>query len=252
MECCCEKRAPCVSRNKTPLGERLRRERARRIQTHARKQGKDLMNPEALIGLALGKSVLQRLLGQGTMGAVYLASQTGRQVAVKVFLPASALEQAEYEEFAQRLEDSIAQAASLDHPHILPVLDYGRQAGLVYLVMPYIESESLEMLLNRSGALPLIQAQLYLTQMAAALDYAHARGMLHRDVKPANILLAPDGNALLSDFGLAGLTTEKNFAKARRALPGMLNTIAPEYVLGKAIDPRADLYSLGAVLYQMV
>jgi serine/threonine protein kinase len=210
------------------------------------------MSPETLIGMEMGKSVLQRLRGQGTMGAVYMASQAGRQVAVKVFLPASALEQAEYEEFAKRLEDSIAQAASLDHPHILPVLDHGRQAGLVYLVMPYIESESLEMLLNRSGALPLIQAQLYLTQMAAALDYAHARGMLHRDVKPANILLAPDGNALLSDFGLAGLTTEKNFARARRALPGMLNTIAPEYVLGKAIDPRADLYSLGAVLYQMV
>jgi len=200
----------------------------------------------------MGKNVLQRLRGQGTMGAVYMASQAGRQVAVKVFLPASSLEQAEYEEFVQRLEDTIAQAASLDHPHILPVLDHGRQASLVYLVMPYLEGESLELLLSRAGALPLSQAQLYLTQIAAALDHAHARGMLHRDVKPANILLAPDGNALLSDFGLAGLTTEKNFARARRALPGMLNTIAPEYVLGKPVDSRADLYSLGAVLYQMV
>lgn len=186
------------------------------------------------------------------MGAVYIASQAGRQVAVKVFLPASVLEQAEYEEFLKRLEDSIARAASLDHPHILSVLDHGRQAGLVYLVMPYVESESLEMLLNRSGALPLSQVRLYLTQLAAALDYAHSRGMLHRDVKPANILLTPEGNALLGDFGLAGLTTEKNFARVRRALPGMLNAIAPEYVLGKAIDPRADLYSLGTVLYQMV
>src|SRR5579885_1573901 len=141
MECCCEKRAPCVSRNKTPLGERLRRERARRIQTHARKQGKDLMNPEALIGLALGKSVLQRLLGQGTMGAVYLASQTGRQVAVKVFLPAATLEQADQENFQKRLEEVITWGASLDHPSILRILEHGKQGGLIYQVTPYIAGE---------------------------------------------------------------------------------------------------------------
>src|SRR5581483_933530 len=210
------------------------------------------MSPETLIGMEMGESVLQRLRGQGTMGAVYMASRAGRQVAIKVFLPASPLEQTEYEEFLKRLEEIITRATSLDHPDILAVLDHGRQAGLVYLVTPYIESENLEMLLNRLGALPFSQVQLYLTQMAAALDYAHARGMLHRDVKPANILLTPEGNALLSDFGLAGLTTEKNFARVRRAMPGMLNMIAPEYVLGKEIGPQADLYSLGVVLYQMV
>lgn len=186
------------------------------------------------------------------MGAVYAAFQADRQVAIKVFLPASPLEQAENEDFQRRLEEIIEQGARLSHPHILPTLDHGKQAGLVYQAMPYMAGENLEALLKRSGALPFEQIQLYLAQLAAALDYAHAQGFLHRDIKASNILLTPEGNVLLADFGLAGLTTEKNFARARRALPGMLNTIAPEYVLGKAIDPRADLYSLGAVLYQMV
>lgn len=186
------------------------------------------------------------------MGAVYLASRAGRQVAVKVFLPASSLQQAEHEEFVQRLEEVLAQATSLNHPHILPVLAHGRQAGLTYLVTPYIANETLEVQLNRTGALPLARVQRYLVQLAAALDSAHTQGMLHRDIKPANILLTPEEHALLSDFGLAGLTTEKNFARVRRALPGMLNAIAPEYVLGQPIGPRADLYSLGIVLYHMV
>jgi len=210
------------------------------------------MSPETLLGMELGQSVLKRLLGQGTMGAVYLASQGDRQVALKVFLPAATLEQIEQEEFLKRLEDIISHNATLKHPHILATLGHGRQNGLVYQIMPFNAGESLDTRLKRSGALPFTQIQTYLAQLASALDYAHANGILHRDLKPSNILLAPDGNLLLSDFALAGLTTEKNFAKTRRAMTGMLNTIAPEYVLGKAIDPRTDLYSLGAVLYQMV
>lgn len=210
------------------------------------------MSPEALIGMELGGSVLQRSLGQGTMGTVYLASHKGRQVAVKVFLPASALEQADQENFRKRLDEVLTWGASLDHPHILSILEHSSRENLVYQVTPYIQGESLAALLDRSGPLPFVQIQHYLEQLAAALDYAHTRGVLHRDLKPGNILLTPAGDVLLTDFGLAGLTTEKNFASVRRAMPGMLNAIAPEYVLNKTVDQRADLYSLGAVLYQMV
>ena len=210
------------------------------------------MSPEALIGMELGNSVVQRLLGQGTMGAIYLASQADRQVAIKVFLPASPLTEADNEVFLQRLEELIARGALLDHPHILTILNHGRQEQLVYQVMPYITGENLEALFARVQTLPFVQIQHYLEQLAAALDYAHARGILHGDVKASNILLTPAGDLLLSDFGLASLTIEKNFASTRRAVPGMLNSIAPEYVLGQTADQRADLYSLGAVLYQLV
>ncbi len=107
------------------------------------------MSPETLIGMELGNSVIQRLLGQGTMGAVYLTSQGDREVAVKVFLPASPLEQADHEEFLKRLEETIARNAVLDHPHILPTLGHGKQAGLVYQITPVIAGESLEVLLAR-------------------------------------------------------------------------------------------------------
>lgn len=212
------------------------------------------MSPETLIGMELGKGVLQRQLGQGTMGTVYLAYQAHaqRQVAVKIFLPASLLEKSEQGEFRQRLHQEIARGGKLEHPHILAILDYGEHQDLAYEVMPYIAGESLQALLNRSGALPFTQIQQYLEQMADALDYAHLQGVLHKDIKPGNVLLAPEGKLLLADFGLASITTEKNFARARQALPGILNYIAPEYVLSQATDQRADLYSLGAVLYHMV
>lgn len=210
------------------------------------------MNPEALIGVELGNSVVQRLLGQGTMGAVYLATRADRQVALKVFLPASPLAEADNEAFLRRLEETIARSASLDHPHILTVLNHGRHEQLVFQIMPYIASANLEALLARAQLLPFIQIQHYLEQLASALDYAHSRGLLHGDIKASNILVGSTGDVWLSDFGLASLTIEQNFASTRRAVPGMLNTIAPEYVLSQAVDQRADVYALGVVLYQMV
>lgn len=212
------------------------------------------MSPETLIGMELGKSALQRRLGQGTMGTVYLAYQTSlqREVAVKLFSPASALEQNEREEFQQRLKEALNLGASLEHKHILAILDHGEEKGLIYEVTPYVAGENLQSHLVHSGALPFTQIQQYLEQLVAALEYAHSRNILHCDIKPGNILLTPEGDLLLADFGLAALTTEKNFARVRQPQPGMLNYIAPEYLLSKAVDQRTDLYSLGAVLYHMV
>src|SRR5258708_5179698 len=213
------------------------------------------MNPETLVGMKLGEGVLERLVGQGTMGAVFLAEpdeQKQRQVAIKVFLPASSLQQAEHEEFLRRLKQELVQNTSLKHAYILPVLAHGMYEGLLYQVTPYIDGACLRSEIERTGPLPFADIQRYLEQLASALDYAHGCGVLHRDIKPENILLSKEGYLLLTDFGLAGVTTEKNFALTRRAVPGLLNYMAPEYALGKAIDQRADLYSLGAVLYQMV
>ncbi|HEY0754702.1 MAG TPA: protein kinase [Ktedonobacteraceae bacterium] len=210
------------------------------------------MSPEALIGMELGNSVIQRLLGQGTMGTIYLATRADRQVAIKVLLPSASLTEADNEIFLQRLEEIIARSASLDHPHILPILHHGRQGQMVYQITPYVAGESLEALFARSQTLSFVQIQHYLEQMAAALDYAHTHGILHGDIKASNVLLTPAGDLFVSDFGLAKLTIEKNFASVRRALPGMLNAIAPEYVLSQATDQRADIYALGVVLYQMV
>src|SRR5216683_1878079 len=138
---------------------------SRKCRRTARKR-KDLMSPEALIGMELGNSVLQRLLGQGTMGTVYLATRADQQVALKVFLPASPLAEAEHEEFLRRLEEIIARNASLDHPHILGVLQHGRQKQLVYQITPYIAGVSLETAFARVQSLPFVQIQHYLEQLA--------------------------------------------------------------------------------------
>jgi serine/threonine protein kinase len=120
------------------------------------------------------------------------------------------------------------------------------------MVMPYVKGKTLEEFLHQQGKLPFPQIQRYLEQLAGALDYAHERGILHRDIKTRNILFQSADELLLTDFGLAGLTTERNFARARQRQPGMLNYIAPEYVLSRPVTRQADLYSLGVVLYQMV
>lgn len=212
------------------------------------------MKTEALIGKELGTSTLQRLLGHGTLGAVYLAQQSRphRQVAVKVFVRAAALEPALLSEFLARFQHAVDAAAALEHPHILAIHQYGEHNKLAYMVMPYIQGGTLRGVLERDGALPLSIAADYLEQLAAALDYAHGKSIIHRDIKPGNILITGDGRLLLADFGLTSVVSEGKMAQVRLAAAGMLDYMAPEQVMGKKIDARADLYSLGVVLYHMV
>jgi serine/threonine protein kinase len=216
------------------------------------------MKAEALSGKVLGTCTLLELIGRGGMGAVFLAQQSRprRQVAVKVLLPIMTLQPSQKVAFLERFRRETDAAASLEHPYILPVYEYGEQDGLAYLVMPYISGGTLRDELEHEGKLPLTQAVVYLEQMSSALDFAHQRGVIHRDVKPVNILLTLDKRLLLTDFGLVKIITDDQDGQNPLSEAGMpMGTpeyMAPEQVVGKEIDSRADLYSLAVVLYQML
>ena len=216
------------------------------------------MNAEALVGTVLGTCTLQQLIGQGGMGAVYLAQQSRprRQVAVKVLLPATALKPQHLAAFLERFRRETDAAASLEHPNIMPVYEYGERDGLAYLVMPYISGGTLRDVMEREGQIILPKAINYLEQLAAALDFAHARGVIHRDIKPANILLTHEGRLLLTDFGLVKIISEEALAQVRLtgagAPVGTPDYMSPEQVMGHEVDGRADLYSLGIILFQML
>jgi serine/threonine protein kinase len=216
------------------------------------------MNAEALIGTVLGTCTLQQLIGQGSMGAVFLAQQSRphRQVAVKVLLPMMQLKLEQHIVFLERFQRETDAVASLDHPNILPVHEYGECDGLAYIVMPYISGGTLRDELEGEKQLSWSRIVSYLDQMAAALNAAHARGVIHRDIKPANILRTPEKRLLLSDFGLARLICEGSNHQASQTtttMPmGTPEYMAPEQVVGYKVDACADLYSLGVILYQMV
>ncbi|HEY1352444.1 MAG TPA: serine/threonine-protein kinase [Ktedonobacteraceae bacterium] len=216
------------------------------------------MNAEALIGTVLGTCTLQQLIGQGGMGAVYLAQQSRprRQVAVKVLMPATSLKPHQLSAFLERFRRETDAAASLEHPNIMPVYEYGERGGLAYLVMPYISGGTLRDVMESEGRLSFQNAVNYLEQMAAALDLAHARGVIHRDIKPANMLLTPEGRLLLTDFGLVKILSEHQSEQMRLtgagAPVGTPDYMSPEQVIGSEVDRRADQYSLGVVLFQML
>ncbi len=216
------------------------------------------MNAEALIGTVLGTCTLQKLIGQGGMGAVFLAQQSRphRQVAVKVLLPMTPLAPDQHAAFLERFRRETDVVASLEHPNIMPVHEYGERDGLAYLVMPYISGGTLRDELEREGRLPLEKAVFYLEQLASALELAHENAVIHRDIKPANILVRREGRLLLTDFGLVKIASQGQNANSRLTgvgVPvGTPDYMAPEQVVGGAVDARADLYSLGVILYQMV
>lgn len=212
------------------------------------------MNAEALVGKELGSYTLRRVIGQGSMGAVYRARQTHsrHQAVVKVFLHASVLEPLQYIDFLVRFRHEMEPVASLEHPHILSISEFEERDGYVYLVMPYVSVHTLESVLNLQQILPLPKIADYLEQLAGALDYAHEQGVLHLGIKPSNILVTANDKLLLTDFALSKTMSERQAARIRQFKVGALDYMAPEQVIGKEAGEKADLYSLGAVLYHMV
>jgi len=220
--------------------------------------GNMMSGVEALIGKTLGTCTIQSYTGIGRMGIVYLAVQSSprRDVALKIVPPVAAHTREERTAFAARFLRKSKALAALQHPHVLPVYDFGIEDGLAYLVMPYIRSGTLFDLLNREGTLSLANAARYLEQLAAALHYAHMRGITHGDVTPSNILLDADRRALMSDFALTGIATETPMSQMRLLRSnislGSLEYLAPEQIMGESIGPAADIYALGILLFQML
>jgi len=194
--------------------------------------------------------VIEREIGQGGAAIVYLARDLkhGRAVAVKVLRPELGLSLG-----ADRFLREIRIAAGLNHPHILAVHDSGEANGLLYYVMPYVEGESLRERLRREGPLPIDEALRIAREVADALSYAHSQGVIHRDIKPGNILLV-GGHAVVADFGIAVAAGSEPDALTELGLAiGTPAYMSPEQG-GSAgpIDGRTDLYSLGCVLYEML
>ncbi|HZE74090.1 MAG TPA: protein kinase [Gemmatimonadales bacterium] len=201
-------------------------------------------------GLA-GQYALERELGRGGMATVFLAQDLKhkRAVALKVLLPDLAASVG-----AERFHREIEIAARLQHPHILTVLDSGEVAGQLWFTMPFVEGQSLRDRLHRDHQLPVEDALRIAREAAGALDYAHEQGVVHRDVKPENILLTRRGDVLVADFGIAralGGGGTETLTQTGMAV-GTPAYMSPEQAAGGQVDGRSDLYSLGCVLYEML
>jgi eukaryotic-like serine/threonine-protein kinase len=200
-------------------------------------------------GKKIGQYEIIGLLGEGGMASVYRAHQSNinRQVAIKVIKP----NVGNYEAFVQRFAREAQTVAQLNHPHILKIFDYGEQDGQLYLVMELQTGGSLSDLISRERP-TLRTVNKLLGQIASALDYAHRQGIVHRDLKPANILLDSEGNAILTDFGIAKLLTVDTSLTATGLVMGTPSYMSPEQWAGSQLDSRADIYSLGIIVYEML
>ena len=202
-------------------------------------------------GQMLGPYRIITQIGRGGMATVYKAYQPSvdRYVAIKV-LPSQL---AESREFATRFQQEARIIAKLEHPHILPVFDYGESEGVAYFVMRYMDAGTLKEKMIEGRPLPLQEIDRLFTQLAEALSYAHSHGIIHRDLKPANVLIDSHGNVFLTDFGIAKLLESASPRLTQTdAIMGTPAYISPEQAQGQTVDPRSDIYSLGIILYEMV
>ena len=203
----------------------------------------DLLREETL-----GEYEILAELGRGGMATVYLAHDIalGRRVAIKVMSPALV-----EEGVAERFRREARTAASLNHPHIIPIYTVRERPHLLYFVMKFIAGPALDPILKTTGCLPIPMAQLILAQAASALGYAHRRGVIHRDVKPANIMLDEDGWVVVTDFGIAKVSTNTGLTMTGVTV-GTPAYMSPEQCMGREVTGASDQYSLGIVAYQLI
>jgi len=203
-----------------------------------------------LLGSCLnGRYRLDAQIGAGGMSTVYRAFDTTleRQVAVKLMHREIASDSDQLERF-RREARSVAQ---LNHPHIVGVIDAGEEDGRPYIVFEYVEGETLKERIRRMGRLPVDEAIAYAIEIARALGAAHDRGIVHRDIKPQNVLVDEEGSAKVTDFGIARSLDEEGLTADGRVL-GTTDYVSPEQALGHDVDGQSDIYSLGIVLFEML
>lgn len=206
-------------------------------------------NDPELLG---GRYRLRNQIARGGMTDVFLGQDTllSRPVAIKRLFPEFAADPS----FVERFRREATAAANLNHPNVVAVYDWGSAAGTYYIVMEYIEGQSLAELLRSGGPLPPEQAAEIAMFVSAALGFAHDNGVIHRDVKPGNVLLSPDGKVKVTDFGIAIAAfggAESNLTQTGSVM-GTATYFSPEQAQGQTLDHRSDLYSLGIVLYEML
>ncbi len=200
-----------------------------------------------LVGKTLDSYRLVEQIGQGGMATVYRAidSRTQQEAAVKVLSPTISSDK----NFVRRFRREAGLLFRLRHPNIVPVTDYGEAGGFVYLVMPFVQGETLhERLIQQKVSLQDLSK--WIGQLADGLQFAHDQGVIHRDIKPANVMISRTGNALLTDFGLARLV-EGSASLTGSMLMGTPAYVSPEQGKGQKLDARSDQYALGVILYQI-
>jgi serine/threonine-protein kinase len=192
--------------------------------------------------------VIKRKLGSGGMADVYLAEdqELGRRVALKLLNDRHAAD----DQFVERFRREAQSAAGLNHPNIVSIFDRGRAEGTYYIAMEYLDGRTLKELLVRNGPTPIPIAIDYARQILGALSFAHRNGIIHRDIKPHNIIVGSDGRLKVTDFGIARSGASQMTEAG--SIVGTAQYLSPEQARGAPVDPRSDLYSLGIVLYEML
>src|SRR3954453_21534998 len=205
---------------------------------------------ELAIGATFAEHLIRGVAGRGGMGIVYRAMHVPlrREVALKVIAP----ELTQDGEFRARFRREFEAAAAIEHPNVIPVFHAGEEDGLLFVTMPYVTGTDLGRELQRVGRLDPVRAVKLVAQLGAALDATHALGLVHRDIKPGNVLLEPGGRVLLTDFGLTkNLRSDERITQVG-SLVGTFDYTAPEQIDGAEVYARADISALGCVVYEAV
>ena len=225
-------------------GEPAPREPARPPRRLAREE----LTPELPLGSVFAGCRVEEVIGHGDMGVVYRAEELAlqRPVALKLILP----EYSREEHFRERFRRESKIAAAIDHPNVIPIFDAGEEDGVPFIMMRLVEGTDLRAVIAAEGRVEPLRAARIVRQVGAALDAAHARGMLHRDVKPSNVLLARRDHVYLSDFGLAKHAAAAGGLTRQGSIVARAEYVAPEQVLNQRVDARADIYALGCLLFE--